>query len=176
MIRPLYYYGHPVLRQKCESVKEITDEIRQLVADMVETLNHENGAGLAAPQVGVPIRLFILRDYIVAEDGHWTMTDPPTVYINPKILSPSQETDIDTEGCLSIPGVRGKVERPWRIKVEAMDLDGNIFTQEIEGYNARCRMHENDHLNGVLYIDRMDAKSKQKLESALREIKKKYNP
>ena len=100
----------------------------------------------------------------------------PIVYINPKIHSPSDEEIEDIEGCLSIPGLRLDVYRPEIISIEAMDLNGNIFHEELEGYNARTRMHENDHINGVLYIDRVSPAVKKKIEPTLKEIKKKYNP
>lgn len=172
---PLLYYGHPILRMKCEPVKEITDDIRQLVKDMIDTMVANDGAGLAAPQVGRPIRLFILCTYMEASDGSVTMTEPK-VYINPKLSSPSDDVIEDVEGCLSVPGLRMNVVRPAKISLEATDLDGSVFFEEFEGYNARCRMHENDHLNGVLCVDRTDGRTKKKLEPLLKAMKKKYNP
>jgi peptide deformylase len=176
MLLKIYYYGHPVLRKHCEPVEKITDEIRRLAKDMIETMDKNDGVGLAAPQVGHGIRMFVLRDYIFTEDGHWTLSDKAKVYINPKLTLPGEHKVIDTEGCLSLPGLRLKVERPDRITVEALDLDGNIFVEELEGYNARVRMHENDHINGVLFTDRVDANTRKKIEPILREMKKKYNP
>jgi peptide deformylase len=170
---PLYYYGHPMLRKHCEPVKEITDGIRQLVADMILTMDENNGAGLAAPQVGFPVRLFVLRYYIEGPDGHYRLS-APQVYINPKLSNPSQQTIVDSEGCLSFPHLRIDVERPLKITVEATDLNGEAFVEELEGYNARIRMHENDHINGVLHIDRIDAHARNKIEPFLREIKKKF--
>lgn len=172
---PIYYYGHPILRKRCEPITEITDEIRKLVADMIETMDANNGIGLAAPQVGHSVRLFVLRNYVFPEDGQWTMSEPK-VYINPKLSGPGESRLLDTEGCISFPGIRLEVARPDRITIEAMDLDGNIFVEELEGYNARVRMHENDHINGVLFIDRVDVNARNKIEPFLREIKNKYNP
>ncbi len=171
---PLVYYGNALLRKKCEPASEITDEIRQLVQDMIETMDANKGVGLAAPQVGKLIRLFVLRNYIESEDGSLTFSDP-IVYINPKITNPSKQTCVDVEGCLSIPGVRGEVERPYSITVEATNLEGQLFQEEVEGYNARVRMHENDHINGVLFVDRLHPHERNKLEADLRAIKKKYN-
>jgi len=171
---PLFYYGHPILRKKCEPILEITDEIRQLAANMNETVDRRNAVGFAAPQVGKSIRMFVLRRYIFLPDGRWTVSEP-YVYINPKILEVSEETWVDEEGCMSIPGLRVPVERPLRIKVEGTDLDGNTFVHELEGLNARVVLHENDHLNGVLSIDRTDPKTRQAIEPKLRAIKKKYN-
>lgn len=173
MLLKLYYYGHPVLRKRCEPIAEITDEIRKLASDMIETMDKNDGIGLAAPQVGHAIRMFVLRNYLPTENGQWTMSEPK-VYINPKLSSPDQEMVSDTEGCLSLPGLRLDIDRPLKIKVEAMDLEGNIFVEELEGYNARVRMHENDHINGVLFIDRVDVATRKKIEPDLKQIKKKY--
>jgi peptide deformylase len=171
---PIIYYGNPLLRKRCEPIEKITDEIKQLAADMLETMDIENGIGLAAIQVGKLVRLFVCRSYIETPNGEWTVTEPK-VYINPKLTDHSQETIEDTEGCLSIPGIKESVERPLKVTVEALDLNGQVFKEELEGYNARIRMHENDHLNGVLFIDRLDIHTKNKLDPFLQEIKKKYN-
>ncbi|MBS0620443.1 MAG: peptide deformylase [Verrucomicrobia bacterium] len=165
MILQLCYYDDPILRQKCKPIGEITEEIRQLARDMIETMDAHNGAGLAAPQVGQSVRLFVLRDY--SDDGEWTQLEPK-VFINPKLSKPGSHLLIESEGCLSIPGIRAPVERPDSIHIEALDLDGNSFTEEVHGYNARIRMHENDHLNGVLFIDRLDIHHKREIEPDLR--------
>jgi peptide deformylase len=174
MLLKIYYYGHPILRQRCEPVVEITDEICKLASDMIETMDKSNGIGLAAPQVGHPIRLFVLRNYIFTEDGQWTFS-APIVFINPKLSKPGEEFVSDTEGCLSLPGIRLEVTRPDKITVEATGLDGKVFVEELEGYNARVRMHENDHINGVLFVDRLDVNARKKIDPVLREIKKKYS-
>lgn len=175
MLLKIYYYGHPILRKRCEPVLEITDEIRKLAHDMIETMDKSDGIGLAAPQVGRSIRMFVLRNYIYTEEGHWTLSEPK-VYINPKLSNPSEHFISDIEGCLSLPGVRLHVDRPDKITIEAMDLEGKTFVEELEGYNARIRMHENDHINGVLFIDRIEASGRKKIDPILKEIKKKYNP
>jgi peptide deformylase len=172
MLLKIYYYGHPILRKHCEPVKEITDEIRKLASDMIETMDKNNGIGLAAPQIGRSIRMFVLRNYIFTEDGHWTMSEPK-VYINPKLTNPSEDFISDTEACLSLPGLKLHVDRPDKITVEALDLEGKTFVEELEGYNARVRMHENDHINGVLFIDRVDASTRKQIDSTLKELKKK---
>ena len=174
MLLRIYYYGHPVLRKRCEPVHEITEEIRTLVRDMIETMDKSDGIGLAAPQVGHSLRIFVLRNYVPVEGGQWTLSEPK-VYINPKLSNPGKQLVSDSEGCLSFPGLRFSVVRPDRITIEAMDLDGKIFIEEVEGYNARVRMHENDHINGVLYIDRIDADEKNQIEPILKEIKKKFS-
>lgn len=171
---PIFYYGHPILRKKGERVEAITPEIRKLVADMVETIDQINAIGLAAPQVGKSLQLFVLRRYIILPDGKWTVSEP-YVYINPKILEHSEETWVDDEGCMSIPGIRLPVVRPVRIKIEATDLEGNRFVHEMEGLNARVLFHENDHINGVLYVDRVEEKLRKQAEPHLKNIKKKYS-
>ncbi len=173
MLLKIHYYGDPILRKRCEPVKEITEEIRTLVRDMIETMDKSDGIGLAAPQVGHPIRLFVLRNYIFAEEGHWTLSEPK-VFINPKLKNPGEHLISDTEGCLSLPGLRLPITRPDKITIEATDLDGNTFVEELEGYNARVRMHENDHINGVLFIDRIDENQRNQIDPILREMKKKY--
>ncbi|MBS0652213.1 MAG: peptide deformylase [Verrucomicrobia bacterium] len=175
MLLKIQQYGNPVLRKRCKPIDEITDEIRKLAKDMIETMDKGNGCGLAAPQVGHAVRMFVLRDYIMHDDGHWTLSDAK-VYINPKLTHPGTHLLTDVEGCLSLPGLRLDIDRPDRITVEALDIDGKPFTEEVEGYNARIRMHENDHINGVLFIDRVDEKTRHKIDPLLREMKKKYSP
>lgn len=172
MVLPVILYGDKVLRTRCAEIEEITPWIRQLVADMIQTMDAKNGIGIAAPQVGHSIRLFVVCNYIEV-DGKSEVSSP-IVYINPKIIAKSEETCIETEGCLSIPGIREEVERPIRITIEATDLDGKVFTEELEGYNARTRMHENDHLNGVLYIDRIPPVRRKKIAHFLKQIEAKH--
>ncbi len=172
---PLSYYGNPVLRKKCREVEEINDEIRRLVSDMSETLEAQNGIGLAAPQVGKDLRLFITKVPVPSKDDPDQWEDGPLyVFINPVLSEPSPESWESSEGCLSIPKVYVPVTRPYRIKVEATDLDGNRFTEEFSGLQARCCMHENDHINGVLMIDRTDKASRKEIDADLRRIKKEY--
>lgn len=171
---PITYYGNPILRKKGARVNGIDDELRQLVSDMIETLHAHDGLGLAAPQVSRSIALFITY---VAEN---TDEDPNAprelrIFINPKILEYSQEEWLRGEGCLSIPEVYAPVSRPWRIKVEATDLEGNRFVEEFQGLPARAIMHENDHINGVLFIDRVHGKARQEMEPFLRVIKKNFS-
>lgn len=171
---PIMYYGNPVLRKKGARVEGITDELRQLVKDMEETLIAHDGIGLAAPQVNHSIALFLTR---VAENTDEDRNAPceTRVFINPKILEYSQEEWWRGEGCLSIPEVYAPVSRPCRIKVEATDMNGNRFVEEFKGLPARCIMHENDHINGVLFVDRVHGKDREKLEPYLRIIKKQFN-
>jgi len=170
------YYGDPVLRQQSRPIEEITDEIKELTEFMIHYMDNHGGIGLSAVQVGVPIRLFVLRDYIVHPDEKWTISSQVKVFINPKIVWKSEETDVDTEGCMSLPKLSvGPIERPNCVKFEAQDMEGKLFTDEREGINARVTFHENDHLNGVLHIDRLPPNVRKKIEPELQAIKKKYS-
>ncbi|MGD2169690.1 MAG: peptide deformylase [Chlamydiota bacterium] len=173
MLLKLCYYNNPILRKKCKPVKEITDEIKRLAQDMIETMDAGNGVGLAAPQVGKDLAIFVMREDKYTEEGELVLGDAK-VFINPKLSNPSKETNVHLEGCLSLPGLHLDIERPNVIYVEAMDLEGNITSQEFTDFTARIIMHENDHLNGVLFIDRIPKKTKKKIEPSLRKIKEKY--
>jgi len=173
MILSLVYYGNPLLRQKAARVDLITDEIRQLVIDMEETMFAHDGIGLAAPQIGRSLALFVRSIPIKKGDEQWEQ-GPTEIFINPKILGFSPEQEYIGEGCLSMPNIYGEVPRPVRIKVEATDINGNLFVKEYSDLYARNILHENDHLNGVLFIDRMEKEERKELENALRQLKKKY--
>lgn len=142
-IRTIRTMGDDVLRKTCKEVTEITKRELTLIKDMAETMYEADGVGLAAPQVGILKRIFVidLRD----EEGLM-------VFINPEILETSG-TQIDDEGCLSIPGKSCEIERPNYVKVRAFNEKGEGFILEAEGLLARAVLHENDHLNGVLYVD-----------------------
>lgn len=170
---PLRYYGDPILRQKAQPVEAITEEIRQLCLDMIETMLAYNGIGLAAPQVGHLVRIFVSNVAYEDEEGEVHLGDP-VVYINPVLVEPSDSLVERSEGCLSIPKLYAAVARPLKITVEAMDIEGKSFTKECYGYHARNIMHENDHLNGVLFIDRIKGKRRTLLEPELRRIKLQY--
>lgn len=170
----LAYYGDPFLRKKCKPVEEINDELKELVEDMVETLVEHNGIGLAAPQVKKNLRLFITAVPKELPDGEWEEGEL-LVFINPEIISYSEETEERQEGCLSIPKLYGMVNRPVSIVIRATDIEGNTFEREFDGLQARCCLHENDHINGVLYIDRIRGKERKLLDPKLKEIKKKFS-
>lgn len=179
MQMPLSYYGDPVLRKKTSRIDEITDEIRKLVPDMVVTMHANNGIGLAAPQVGRSISLFITEVPVnVSENPHEAKWEPGKlrVFINPKIMAHSEEQWVYNEGCLSIPGLYGDVVRPVGVVVRATDLDGNEFEETLTWLDGRAVMHENDHINGVLFIDRIHGQAREELEPTLQEIKHKFHP
>ena len=142
-IRNIVVEGDEILRKKCREVTEVTDRIRETMGDMLETMRDSMGVGIAAPQVGIMRRMFIAEP------------EPERVYfmINPVILEQSG-SQTDNEGCLSVPGMMGEVERPDYIKIEATDLDGNRQTYEFYDFDARVMCHEYDHLDGILYIDK----------------------
>lgn len=171
----LRYFGDPILRRRAKEVPVINDEIKELVRQMERIMIQHRGAGLAAPQVGVSFRLFIFRFDEETEDGK-IIASPLRVFINPKLSEPSRQENGMKEGCLSIPGVREEVWRPDEITIEALDIEGNSFKERLSGIEARCAMHENDHLNGTLLIDRLPIKVRTGLEQQLRALKKKYHP
>ena len=149
--------GHPALREQAKPVpsREIrSPQIRRLIDDMIDTLDEYNGIGLAAPQVRETKRIILAA---LPPSGGDPEDEPElNILINPKVVERSEETLIDWEGCLSIPEIRGEVERPARIVVEAKDPLDRDRRIEAKGLAARVLLHEIDHLDGVLYIDRMD--------------------
>jgi len=171
MILPIVMLGDPILRKKAEEITEFNEELKVLVANMVETMDAMNGIGLAAPQIGVSKRLFVLRNYLESDSDDVVLSDPE-IYINPKIINRSKELLYDEEGCLSIPGIRGRIYRPAWIEIEAKNLQGEVFVRKIDGFNARVRLHEYDHLEGVLFIDMLSIDQKKKIKHKLAEIEK----
>lgn len=174
MLLKLTYYDDPLLRKKCTPVKEISEEIKKLVSDMIETMESKSGAGIAAPQVGKPLRVFVIQKFVEDSDEEFQI-EGPQVFINPKLSNPSDEFEIMSEGCLSVPGLHLEIERPYEITVEALGVDGKPFKETLKGYRARQVMHENDHINGRLFIDRVNPNIRKKIEPTLRQIKKKYS-
>jgi len=147
--------GHPVLRRVAEPVEEIDDAVRELVEDLFATSREANGAGIAAPQIHVSRRVFILSIRPTPRYPH-APTMEPTAVINPEILWVSDEREKDWEGCLSVPGIRGLVPRPTAIRVRYLGLDGEIVERAFEGFAARVFLHENDHLEGLTWLDHVE--------------------
>ena len=162
----IYTLGEEVLKQKCQPVTTFDSALRILVDAMFETMDQADGVGLAAPQIGVNSRLFVI---------HIKNTEK-RAYINPQIIETSVETETAEEGCLSIPGVWHDVERPLRVTVQAQDLEGKSFTVKAEGLLARAIQHETDHLNGVLFIDRLDDIEREKMVKAYEKRNKRRRP
>ena len=144
-------YPADVLAEQALPIEKIDDNIRQLIVKMTDVMLKHKGVGLAAPQIGLPLRLFI-----ISLSGN---RDGVKVYINPTV-TPSGELDAVEEGCLSVPGVYTKIRRYKRCKVTATDLDGNEFTEEADGLYARALQHENDHINGITIVNRMGQAAK----------------
>lgn len=173
MLLRLAYYDEPILRKKVSPVEKIDDELINFINDMIETMNHYDGAGLAAPQVFRSAAVFLTNIPKKTSDGEWG--DPVLrVFINPKILAVSEQSWTHSEGCLSIPNIYEDITRPVTIKIEATDLERERFQEELSGWDARTFLHENDHLNGVLLIDRVKGKRRKEIDPLLRMIKKKY--
>jgi peptide deformylase len=171
-IRKIARMGHPVLRQTAQPITDLADpELRRLVEDMVETMIDANGAGLAAPQVHESIRLVIFQapagrsDPGLSEAEAYDHTAPLTVLVNPTIEVLSDEREGGWEGCLSVPGLRGWVERPAHIRYRGIGLDGKPIERAAKGFHARVVQHECDHLDGILYPERMHDLTKLIFES-----------
>lgn len=172
---PLFYYGHSILRQKAKPIAKVTPDIVQLAEDMIETMIAlNNSIGLAGNQVGQLLRIFVIREELFHQDGSCSL-GPPEVFINPVITNPSKEMVVMQEGCMSIPKIYPHVPRPKKIHISYMNLKGETVEEEAEDFRARMLMHENDHLNGVLMIDRAERKERDQIEPALQAIKKKYS-
>jgi peptide deformylase len=167
--------GHPVLARRAEQVADPgAPEIRRLVADMVETMIDANGAGLAAPQVHVPLRVVVFQapdersDPDLSDGERYDHTAPLTVLINPEIEIVDKAIEGGWEGCLSVPGLRGYVERPFHIRYRGFDPEGRLVARTARGFHARVVQHELDHLDGMLYPSRMSDLSKLIFESEAR--------
>ena len=171
---PLAYYGEPILRKNADFIEEITPEIKHLVDEMIETMDVSDGVGLAAPQVHHSIRLFILRVPVENKETGLEFGDVQ-VFINPEVISKSEETWKREEGCLSIPGLRAGVERPNEIAVSYTNLDGVKIQENMKGMMARVFLHENDHINGVLFVDHVDPKEREAIELFLQNLQKKLH-
>ncbi|MAG75141.1 MAG: peptide deformylase [Colwelliaceae bacterium] len=147
------------LRTKAEEVTEVNDDIRKIVDDMFETMYTENGVGLAATQVNIHQRIVVMD---TTEDK----SDPITL-INPEIVQKSDETFINEEGCLSVPGCYAKVDRHERVTVKALDRDGNEFTRDADELLSICIQHELDHLKGVLFVDYLSPLKRKRIQTKL---------
>jgi len=161
--RRIVLYGDPVLREKAVLVDSIDREIKDLVSDMIDTLKKAQGLGLAAPQVGVLRRVFIVDMSVMNMNG--TMR----VFINPEIVETSGETELE-EGCLSFPGIYQHIVRAANVLVRATDLDGKEFQLSLDGLAARAVLHEYDHLDGVLFIDHISPLAKTMLKGKLKKL------
>ncbi|MFM2241708.1 MAG: peptide deformylase [Verrucomicrobiota bacterium] len=178
MILEIVQYGDPVLREKCRAVEEVDETVRQLVADMIETMYEAHGVGLAAPQVGVPLRLAVVDvshdpeciSYLRVDGREVPLEEiMPLVFINPELEFGTRK-EKSAEGCLSIDGIRAEVSRPADIKARLPQLDGRVMELETDGLLARAIQHETDHLNGVLFVDRISPAAKVRIKGRLRRL------
>lgn len=169
MIYPIVMYGDPVLRQRAKEIAAGTD-VKQLVADMFETMYGANGIGLAAPQIGKGIRLFVIDgSSLEDEEG---MEDFKKVFINPMLLEEEGTAWEFEEGCLSIPNIREKVSRKEKLKVRYYDEDWSLHEEEYDGMKARIIQHEYDHIEGKLFVDYLTPLKKRLLKGKLADISK----
>ena len=183
-ILPLVISPDPLLKQVSKKVEKIDDELQSFMKDMVSTMYNEHGVGLAAVQVGRLIRVLVMDiDYEIEDDGHVhdgccgssscdgvkVKNGNPRYFINPEIIEFSDEISSFNEGCLSFPGARSMVDRPKKVKVKYLDLNGKEKIEEMDGLLATCIQHEMDHLNGITFVDHI---SKLKRDLILKRMKK----
>ncbi|MFT5466799.1 MAG: peptide deformylase [Verrucomicrobiales bacterium] len=180
MIRTIVLYGDPVLRERGAKISEVTDEIRTLADDMIETMVDAEGVGLAAQQIGKALQIAVVdvshaeepATYIRVNGEDQQLLDlMPLIFMNPTIERDGKRI-ADQEGCLSFPEIRAPITRPGAIKAKLTRLDGEEIELETDGLLARAIQHETDHLNGILFIDRMSAAKKVSLRRTLKEMRK----
>lgn len=178
MILDIVQYGHPVLRERCQPVEKVDDKLRALVDSMLETMRDANGVGLAAPQIGVPIRLAVIDvshdpdcvSFFKVDGEDATLAEHmPLIFLNPELETGSKR-ERDTEGCLSIREIQADVNRPGTVKATLPQLDGSVLEIETDGLLARALQHEIDHLNGILFIDRVSPAAKVRLRRKLQRL------
>ncbi len=165
-VRPVVKYPDPRLRQTTKQVEKVTDEIRALVADLIDTMFDENGAGIAAIQIGALEKIFLIEGTVAGGEEN----APPMVFINPEVVWTSDEAETKEEGCLSFPGIYVPIKRAIRARVRAMGMDGQIFEVEGEALFARAMQHEGDHLNGKLMVDFVGPLKKQMIGRKMKKL------
>jgi len=168
---PIVVYGHQVLRKVAADIEKDYPDFDQLIADLFETMYHSDGLGLAAPQIGKSIRIFVIDGKPAAEDEP-ALAEFKRAFINPHIIEKSGELVPMTEGCLSIPGLREEVNRESRIRITYYDETWNYHDEVYEGYAARIIQHEYDHLDGIMFTDKVSPLRKRLLKSKLTAISK----
>ena len=172
MIYPIYLYGHPVLRKKCEDITPEFPDLKQLVDDMFETMYNSEGVGLAAPQIGKPIRIVVIDGNVLAENFP-ECKDLKLTLINPELeVIEDEEPVTREEGCLSLPGLSENVKRYEHVNLKWLDADLQSHSQEFRGFASRIIQHELDHLEGAVYTDHVSPIRKQLIKSKLNNIQK----
>lgn len=177
MIMNIVEYGHPALRSKGREVKTVDDRIRKLAVDMIDTMNDAHGVGLAAQQVGLPLQVCIVDVLDAEAPGEMRVNGElvdladymPLVLVNPEV-TPVTANEIDIEGCLSFPGLQGRISRPESVTVKALTLEGETLEFEANGLLARAVQHEHDHLHGILFIDRMEPRDREEIAAAVEKL------
>lgn len=171
MIYPIVVYGSPILRKKALEVSQDHPNLKKIVDDMFETMERSDGIGLAAPQVGKSVRIFVI-DASALSDEHPELEGFRKAFINPHIIEHSEELVNYNEGCLSLPTIREDVQRPSSIKIQYVDENFNSIEETYEGVIARIIQHEYDHLDGILLIDHLNPLKRKMLEGKLKAISK----
>jgi peptide deformylase len=171
MIYPIVVYGHPILRKIAKEINEDYPGLNQFIDDLFDTMYHSEGLGLAAPQVGKPIRIFVIDGKPAAEDEP-SLADFKKVFINAHLTEKNGELMPMTEGCLSIPHLREEVNRESHIRIRYYDENWEYHDEIFDGYKARIIQHEYDHLDGILFTDRVNPLRKRLLKSKLTAISK----
>ncbi|MDB5670230.1 MAG: peptide deformylase [Alphaproteobacteria bacterium] len=168
---PILETPDPLLRRISAPVEQVTDELRALIDDMFETMYAAPGIGLAAVQVGVPKRILVI-DLQEPEEEEGPPVRRPLVFINPEILSESEELQVYNEGCLSLPEMYAEVERPAKVRARWLDRDGALHEEDLDGMLAICLQHEMDHLEGILFIDHLSRLKRDLILTKLAKQKK----
>ena len=171
MTYPIYIYGHPILRKVASDINKDYPDLMQVIDDLFETMYHSEGLGLAAPQIGKSIRLFVI-DGKPAADDEPSLADFKKVFINAQITEKCGDFKLMNEGCLSIPHLREEVNRESHIRIKYYDENWNFHNKVFDGYKARIIQHEYDHLDGILFPDRVSPLRKRLIKRKLVEISK----
>jgi len=171
MILPIVAYGDPVLKKEAEDIEKDSPELQQLIDNMIETMHNSEGVGLAAPQIGKSIRLFVV-DASPFEEDEPTLSNFKKVFINPIILEEEGKEWDFNEGCLSIPGIREDVSRKPKITIEYYDREWNLKEEQYDGIAARIIQHEYDHIEGILFTDHLTGLKRTLLKTKLNNISK----
>lgn len=169
MIYPIVVYGDPILKKPAEDIEKGSIDVKQLVADMFETMYNASGVGLAGPQIGKSLRIFVIDGEPMDEEN---LKGFKKVFINPEILDEEGDEWSFEEGCLSIPGIRADVFRPEKLRIRYYDEDWNEHEEEYEGIAARVIQHEYDHIEGILFTDHLTSLKRRLLKSKLTSISK----
>lgn len=172
MIYPIYVYGNSVLRKKAQKISKDFEDLDLLVEDMFKTMDSSEGVGLAAPQVGMDIQLFVINATDIDVEDEEFVEGFKQAFINPVVLEESGKEWAFNEGCLSIPGVREDVNRKGTVRIQYYDLEWNFHDEVLDGIKARIVQHEYDHLQGVMFVDRVSPLRKRLLSARLTAISK----